>query len=352
MTNGQPLLEVKHLKKHFSVRTGLLRRSAESVKAVDGISFQIRPGETLALVGESGCGKSTTGRLILRSLLPTAGEIILRDGDEVWPIHALTNRELYPIRRKVQMVFQDPYSSLSPRMSVFDIISEPLTLNGVGSRKAREMRVLELMEVVGLPQQHLRRYPHAFSGGQRQRIGIARALALNPKLIVADEPVSALDVSVQAQILNLLRDLQRDFGLSYLFISHDMRVVDHLGSRVAVMYAGRLVEIGSTRKVFRKPVHPYTEALLASIPSPVPRQARKEIEMTGEVPDPARPPSGCAFHPRCAYATEVCRVHVPTLGSVPGDNDAGRQVACHHASDLDLEGVEALGTNGKEVRPH
>jgi oligopeptide transport system ATP-binding protein len=341
MSPDAPLLEVRNLAKHFPVRKGLFGRSTETVKAVDGVSFEIGRGETLALVGESGCGKSTTGRLIMRSHVATAGEIILRDDDRVWPLHALSSQEQKPVRRKIQMVFQDPYSALSPRMTVSDIVSEPLILNDWGDRRSRERRVQELIDLVGLPRQHLSRYPHAFSGGQRQRIGIARALALNPSLVVADEPVSSLDVSVQAQILNLLKDLQRQLGLSYLFISHDLRVVDHLSARVAVMYAGRLVEVGPTRSTFAQPLHPYTAMLIGSIPSPVPGAASKEIDLAGEVPDLTHPPPGCTFHPRCRYASDICRAQRPELRSPQAAGPDIRLVACHHAEQLSLPGFAA-----------
>jgi peptide/nickel transport system ATP-binding protein len=341
-----PLLDVRDLKKHFPVRKGLFGRSTESVKAVDGVSFQIGVGETLALVGESGCGKSTTGRLIMRSHVATGGEILLRDEGRTWALHALSSQEQRPVRRMIQMVFQDPFSALSPRMTVFDIISEPLVLNDFGNRRMREKRVQELVDLVGLSRQHLSRYPHAFSGGQRQRIGIARALALNPKLVVADEPVSSLDVSVQAQILNLLKDLQRQLNLSYLFISHDLRVVDHLSTRVAVMYAGRLVETGPTRATFARPRHPYTALLVSSIPAPVPGGSGGEVDLVGEVPDLVNPPSGCAFHPRCRYATDLCRVERPELRAA-----AGGWVACHHAENLELPGAR-LQAEPKSVDVH
>ena len=347
-----PLLEVWNLKKHFPVRKGLFGRSTESVRAVDGVSFQIGVGETLALVGESGCGKSTTGRLIMRSHAATEGEIILRDEGRVWPLHALSSQEQRPVRRKIQMVFQDPFSALSPRMTVFDIISEPLVLNGFGNRREREKRVQELVDLVGLSRQHLSRYPHAFSGGQRQRIGIARALALNPRLVVADEPVSSLDVSVQAQILNLLKDLQRHLNLSYLFISHDLRVVDHLSSRVAVMYAGRLVETGPTQATFAAPRHPYTSLLVGSIPSPVPGAAVSDVDLAGEVPDLTHPPSGCAFHPRCRHATDICRTQRPELREAYATNDQPRWVACHHAETLDLPGAKSQAVERGSIDVH
>ena len=332
------VLEVTDLKKYFPIRKGLLRRTVAQVKAVDGVSFHVEEGETLALVGESGCGKTTTGRLVLRAHAPTAGEIVIRDGDRIWEMHRLEGSELRAARRSAQMIFQDPFHSLSPRMTVLDIISEPLILNGMKSAREREQRVRELMNVVGLPQQYLRRYPHAFSGGQRQRIGIARALALQPKLIVADEPVSALDVSIQAQILNLLKDLQEEFGLSFLFISHDLRVVAHISARVAVMYVGHIVEMGPTEALFDKPAHPYTEALFSAIPQPTPNALSKEIVLGGEVADPINPPPGCIFHPRCPYARDICLKEVPDLREVE-TTGGSRWVACHLADELDLQGA-------------
>ena len=345
MPEVQPLkrelvLDVKNLKKYFPIKSGVLRRRVGWVKAVDGISFHVQAGETLALVGESGCGKTTTGRLILRAHKPTAGEIIIFDDEQVWPMHQLNTQELRKARRSAQMIFQNPFNSLSPRMTVLDIISEPLILNGVKSAIEREQRVLELMNLVGLPQQYLNRYPHAFSGGQRQRIGIARALALNPKLIVADEPVSALDVSIQAQILNLLQDLQEELGLSYLFISHDLRVVAHISARTAVMYVGHIVETGATDEIFAQPLHPYTEALLSAIPEPNPHAQSEEIVLEGEVADPSNPPSGCIFHPRCRYAQAVCKTEVPTLRQLDVQTNQPRWVACHLAEDLQLRGTQ------------
>lgn len=343
------VLEVRNLKKYFPIKAGLLRREVGKVKAVNGVSFDINAGETLALVGESGCGKTTTGRLILRALDPTEGEIVIRDGEHIWPMHKLGGKELRDARQSAQMIFQDPNSSLSPRMTVLDIISEPLILNGVKSAKVRERRVRKLMDTVSLSQHNLRRYPHAFSGGQRQRIGIARALALNPKLLIADEPTSALDVSVQAQILNLLKDLQKEFGLSYLFISHDLRVVEHISDRVAVMYVGNLVETAPTRQLFTKPLHPYTEALLSAIPKLDPHAQDEGIVLSGDVANPADPPPGCVFHPRCPYAEAVCKEKVPPLRPIESGGGSSRWAACHFAEDLDLRGQNFQESGKREV---
>jgi oligopeptide/dipeptide ABC transporter ATP-binding protein len=332
-----PVLSVEGLKKHFPIRRGVLRRVVGHVKAVDDVSFSIARGETLSLVGESGCGKTTTSRCILRAVTPTAGVIRFRsDGGKDVDVASLPRHELRPVRRQMQMIFQDPYSSLNPRMTIADIIGEPLLVNGMGSLEERRKRVAELLDVVQLPRAYLNRFPHAFSGGQRQRIGIARALALNPQLIVADEPVSALDVSVQAQIINLLLELQERLGLSYLFVAHDLSVVKHVSHRVAVMYVGRIVEIAPTAALFRRPRHPYTEALLSAVPVPDPRQRAQRIVLEGEVADPSNVPPGCAFHPRCRYATEKCRVEVPQLAPTP----EGGQAACHYAAELGLRGVE------------
>ncbi|MBL8702277.1 MAG: ATP-binding cassette domain-containing protein [Alphaproteobacteria bacterium] len=332
-----PVLAVEKLRKHFPIRRGILRRVVGHVKAVDDVSFTIARGETLSLVGESGCGKTTTSRCILRAVTPTSGVIRFRSdqGREV-DVTALPRHELRPVRRQMQMIFQDPYSSLNPRMTIADIIGEPLLVNGIGSFEERRRRVAELLDVVQLPRAYLNRFPHAFSGGQRQRIGIARALALNPQLIVADEPVSALDVSVQAQIINLLLELQERLGLSYLFVAHDLSVVKHVSHRVAVMYVGRMVEIAPTAQLFTRPRHPYTEALLSAVPVPDPRQRAQRIVLEGEVADPSNVPPGCAFHPRCRYATERCRIETPELQTAAD----GGQVACHRAAELTLRGVE------------
>ncbi|MEZ4678923.1 MAG: ATP-binding cassette domain-containing protein [Caldilineaceae bacterium] len=330
------LLEVKGLKKHFPIRSGLLRRVTGHVRAVDDVNFHINHGETLSLVGESGCGKTTTSRCILRAIKPTAGEIKFRMGhDRVLELAKLPKSELRPVRRQLQMIFQDPFSSLNPRMTVLDIISEPLVVNGVSSRSERQDRVEELLRMVHLPPEYMNRYPHAFSGGQRQRIGIARALALNPALIVADEPVSALDVSVQAQIVNLLLDLQSELELSILFVAHDLSVVKHVSDRVAVMYVGKIVEVAETAKLFEHPLHPYTEALLSAVPKPDPRLRSQRIILEGDVADPANPPSGCYFHPRCRYAVERCKTETPDLVEL----EHNHAVSCHRAAELTLVGV-------------
>ncbi len=333
-----PLLEVRNLKKHFPITKGLFSAVHGYVKAVDGVSFAIPRGQVLGLVGESGCGKTTVGRLIMRLYRPTAGQILVRLGKDNEPATDIANLDhtaLMPYRRQMQMIFQDPYTSLNPRKTILEIVSEPLRIHGIASGKALQSRVEELLELVGLRAEYVMRYPHAFSGGQRQRIGIARALALNPQFIVADEPVSALDVSVQAQVLNLMRSLQRKFGLTYLFISHDLSVVKHISDRIAVMYVGNLVETASTKELFVRPLHPYTEALLSSVPKPDPRLQRRRKIPQGEVADPAHPPPGCRFHPRCPYAQTRCAQEEPVLREFPG----GRTVACHYAEQLTLTGA-------------
>jgi oligopeptide transport system ATP-binding protein len=320
-TNGEILLEVRDLRKYFPVTKGFIfQRQVGAVKAVDDISFFIRKGETLGLVGESGCGKTTTGRVILRLQEPSKGEALFEGRD----IFKLGKEELRRLRRDMQIIFQDPYSSLNPRMTVGDIIGEPLEIHRLARGKEKVRRVQELLEVVGLSPYHANRYPHEFSGGQRQRIGIARALAVNPKLIIADEPVSALDVSIQAQVLNLLEELQREFGLTYLFIAHDLSVVKHISDRIAVMYLGKIVELAETEELFSNPQHPYTEALLSAVPIPNPEMRRERIILPGDVPSPINPPSGCRFHTRCLYAQPSCKVDEPAFVDIGG----GHYLAC------------------------
>ena len=327
---------VRNLKKHFPIRRGLLRRTTGYVRAVDDVSFTILAGETLALVGESGCGKTTTGRCIIRLIEPSAGEIIYRDDDgNSSSVTQLNSEQLKVFRRQAQIIFQDPYSSLDPRMSVADIVGEPLKIHHALQGGELSDRVVQLLKSVGLQGDHLRRYPHSFSGGQRQRIGVARALALNPKLIVCDEPVSALDVSIQAQVINLLEDLQEQHGLAYLFISHDLNVVYQISNRVAVMYVGKMVELAKTETLFNHPLHPYTEALLSALPVPNPRRHRQRIVLSGEVANPANPPTGCFFHPRCAYAQDICKHEAPPIREVEPEHF----VSCHFAETLNLRNV-------------
>ncbi|MGG4455893.1 ABC transporter ATP-binding protein [Brevibacillus porteri] len=316
-----PLLEVKGLQQHFPIKGGFLKRKTGHVKAVDGIDLTVYPGETLGIVGESGCGKSTTGRTILRLLEPTAGEVWF-DGKD---LAKLPKEEMRVMRRNLQMIFQDPYASLNPRMTIKQILMESLMVHNIGTKAEREKVIEEIIQVVGLRKEHLNRHPHDFSGGQRQRIGIARALVVKPKLIIADEPVSALDVSIQSQVLNLLKDLKKEFNLTLMFISHDLSVVKHLCDRIAVMYLGRIVEIADKRTLFENPSHPYTRALLSAVPAAKPRQKRERILLTGDLPSPANPPSGCTFHPRCPYATETCKTQVPSLSDI----GKGQLVSCH-----------------------
>ena len=324
-TGKPPLLEVRDLYKHFPVRAGVLQRVVAWVKAVDGVSFEVRQGETLGLVGESGCGKTTVGRTLLRLIEPTSGSVHFEGRD----VLALRSKELKALRKDMQLIFQDPFSSLDPRMPIGDSISEGLHVHGIRGAEA-DARVRRVLDEVGLHPDHARRYPHEFSGGQRQRIGIARALALRPKLIVADEPVSALDVSIQSQVLNLLDDLQKEHGLTYLFIAHNLSVVEHISTRVGVMYLGRLVEVAERSELFKHPLHPYTQALISAVPVPNPAYKRKRIILEGDVPSPLNPPSGCRFHTRCPIAIDRCSVDDPVLRNLgtPGNE---HWVACHLA---------------------
>ncbi|WP_421998107.1 ABC transporter ATP-binding protein [Reyranella sp.] len=330
---SEPLLSIAGLTKHFPVKRGIVFQSTVgTVRAVDGLSFDVAPGETLALVGESGCGKSTTGRMVLRLIEATAGTIRFAGRD----VRALDRRALRDLRRDMQIIFQDPYASLNPRLTVGDTLAEPLRLHGIASGAALRRRIDELLREVGLSAWHALRYPHEFSGGQRQRIGIARALASQPRLIVCDEPVSALDVSIQAQVVNLLQDLKQRLGLSYIFIAHDLAVVRHISDRVAVMYLGKIVELGPKRSLFARPRHPYTQALLSAVPVPDPTARRERIQLAGDVPSPLNPPPGCRFHTRCAYAQERCRAEEPALRPV---GDEGQVVACHFAESITAAGL-------------
>jgi peptide/nickel transport system ATP-binding protein len=337
--SARPLLQVRALQKFFPIRKGFWKRTVGHVRAVDGVSFDVYEGETLGLVGESGCGKTTTARCILRAIEPTRGQILFHtQAGATADILRLRPSELRGLRREMQMIFQDPFTSLNPRMTLLDIVGEPLLVHGIRSRREREERVAELLRLVGLRPEYMRRFPHAFSGGERQRIGIARALALHPRLVIADEPVSALDVSVQAQILNLLLDLQAELGLTYLFVAHDLSVVKHISNRVAVMYVGRMTELATTDDLFTAPKHPYTAALLSAVPEPDPRLRSRRIVLQGEVANPAAPPSGCYFHPRCPYAVEVCKTRTPAWEEVA----PGHFVSCHRARELQLAGVEKV----------
>jgi len=325
--NGSPLIEVEGLKKYFPIHKGLFSRHVGDVRAVDGVSFRVGRRETLSLVGESGCGKTTTGRVLLRLLEPTAGRAVYRPDPGSAPVELfeLSQREMRPYRRDLQIIFQDPYASLNPRITVGNTIGEPLKVHGIAKGSALQDQVEDLLLKVGLRPEIANRYPHEFSGGQRQRIGIARALALRPKLIVCDEAVSALDVSIQAQVINLLKDLQEEFGISYIFIAHDLSVVKYISDHVAVMYLGRIVEQGTTRQIFEDPRHPYTQALLSAIPKPDPKERRRHIPLEGDVPSPIHPPSGCHFHTRCPVVEDRCRVEFPATHDL-GD---GHTAACH-----------------------
>jgi peptide/nickel transport system ATP-binding protein len=331
-----PILEVKNLRKFFPVQKGILRKIVGQVRAVDDVSISINKGETVSIVGESGCGKTTTARCIMRAIDPTSGEIKFNTKNgEIIDLASLSRDEVRPYRDDIQMIFQDPFSSLNPRMTLFDIVGEPLLVNGMKNRKEREDRVADLMDQVGLRPEYMQRFPHAFSGGQRQRIGIARALSIQPSLIVADEPVSALDVSVQAQVLNLMMDLQDQLNLTYLFVSHDLSVVSQISDRVVVMYVGKVVETGTPKEIFESPRHPYTAALATSLPKADPRLKQERIVLQGEVANPSDPPSGCYFHPRCPYATDICKTEVPELKHIGN----GRTVSCHRIDEINLPGV-------------
>lgn len=326
-----PLVEVRNVVKHFPITGGMFMREIASVKAVDGVSLDIRPGDTLGLVGESGCGKSTLGRLILRLEEPTGGDVLFR-GESIL---GYGREKMRALRQQMQIIFQDPFSSLNPRKNVAHIVGEPLFVHGMVNRHEREARVLELLHVVGLKRDQMRRYPHQFSGGQRQRIGVARALALNPKLIICDEAVSALDVSIQAQVINLLQDLQEEFGLTYLFVSHDLSVVEHISDRVAVMYLGKLVEMADSDSIYKTPLHPYTQALLSAAPVPNPRQKSNRTVLPGDVPSPINPPSGCRFHTRCLYAKDICSKEAPHLKEVRENHFA----ACFFAGSAGIKSL-------------
>jgi peptide/nickel transport system ATP-binding protein len=344
--DGEMLIQAEHVKKYFPIRKGVLQREVARVHAVDDVSVEVRAGETLGLVGESGCGKSTLARCLARLYELTAGTITFEGRD----ISGLKRRQLRPVRRELQMIFQDPYASLNPRKRVGTILADPLRIHNYGDRGKIRARVRELLNLVGLSPEHVNRYPHEFSGGQRQRIGVARALALHPKLVIADEPVSALDVSIRAQVINLLDDLQDELALTYIFIAHDLGVVRHISDRIAVMYLGKIVEISPSEELYRRPIHPYTEALLSAVPVPDPDLSarRKHIVLEGDVPSPVAPPPGCRFHPRCRYATDICRKQEPPL--VPYGTD-GHMAACHHPLNFGDQPAESAAPIAGDTAP-
>ena len=349
-TDSENILEVIDLKHYFPIKAGFFKNTVANVKAVDGVSFHVKSGETIGLVGESGSGKTTVGRCIVRLYTPTQGSIQFRTTNGVMDIAHLTKNELKPIRREIQMLFQDPNSSLNARMRIGDIIAEPLEIHKIGNRKERMDRVETLLEQVGLGAEMINRHPHQLSGGQRQRVGVARALSSEPRLIICDEPVSALDVSVQAQVLNLLSDLQADLGLTYVFIAHDLSVVEYISDRVMVMYLGKIMESAPTKKIYTRPLHPYTEALLNSIPKRNKQGHRKRRVLSGDIPSPVNPPSGCVFHTRCPYVKDICKTEIPELRPLPDDPDS--QVACHLTDELDLQPYLTIEEQRQQEEQH
>jgi oligopeptide/dipeptide ABC transporter ATP-binding protein len=342
--NNTVILEIKNLTKHFPIYRGFLRRIVGNVQAVNEVSFSVKSGETLGIVGESGCGKTTLGRVILRAYEATSGEVLFRQNGEMINTFSLKGRELKKLRRDMQIIFQDPFSSLNPRKTVMEIIAEPLLIHGISRGQELKSRVGELLELVGLNVKYMNRYPNAFSGGQRQRIGIARALALRPKLVICDEPVSALDVSVQAQVINLLEDLQNELGLTYLFIAHDLSVVEHISDRIAVMYLGSIVEMVPAQELYKNPKHPYTEALLSAVPSIDPNSHKIRIILSGEIPDSSNPPPGCKFHTRCRYTKEKCKAEVPAWDEI----SPGHWTLCHFSKTLNLHGIDTVNSSEKK----
>ena len=343
-SNGKVILEIKNLTKYFPIYRGFLRRIVGNVQAVNDVSFSVKSGETLGIVGESGSGKTTLGRVILRAYKATSGEVLFRQNGEMINTFSLKGRELKKLRRNMQIIFQDPFSSLNPRKTVMEIIAEPLLIHGISGGQELKSRVGELLELVGLNVKHMNRFPNAFSGGQRQRIGIARALALRPELVICDEPVSALDVSVQAQVINLLEDLQNELGLTYLFIAHDLSVVEHISNRIAVMYLGNIVELAPAHKLYKNPKHPYTEALLSAVPSIDPNSHKIRIILPGEIPNPSDPPAGCKFHTRCGYAKEKCKTEVPVWEEI----SPGHWSLCYFSRNLHLHGIHSVKPSEKK----